>query len=286
MELFGEQVARSATRSIGANLVRASALEDRYFHLAMNKSVHGDTEWLSREEAALNEELDSVVKSLRDQLGQLLELVGLPASRKSFLAAFKRSLNDGDVDVEWYVGENYQGPYCRSLGVVRRHSAILTSALEGGPVAVDDARQEAVVEQLSHMMHGLPGYLSDLGIVPTKESDIQTHLCRIVSVVFPDYVRSPNIAKPLSKFIPDFGLSSSRVAVEVKYVKSPKSFRRAYRGITEDLSGYAGSRDWTRFVSFVYMNGSHGNPKTLNNALGAHGTAGRWSSVVVAGPGE
>jgi len=101
--------------------------------------------------------------------------------------------------------------------------------------------------------------------------------------VFPDYTRTLAVAKPLMSFRPDGGITSLKTAIECKFVAKEKDLKTALHGLTEDLSGYSGSLDWTHFYSVIYMSRPYAVEGQFIHSLGESGNAGHWTTIVVTG---
>jgi hypothetical protein len=78
---------------------------------------------------------------------------------------------------------------------------------------------------------------------------------------------------------------SLRTAIEFKFADSVGEVKTALSGILEDLSGYEGSRDWTRFFSVVYMTGAYCVEQEFAHAMSGSRNAQSWEPILVVGDG-
>jgi len=122
-------------------------------------------------------------------------------------------------------------------------------------------------------------------MVPKKEADVQRVLHDHLETIFPDYNRGITLPKGLKSFVPDGAIRSLEVLIEIKFVDSKRKVAQIFSGIMEDLSGYGGSRDWTRFYSLVYQTEPFINESRFDRSLKLSGNASSWKPIVVVGPG-
>jgi hypothetical protein len=91
--------------------------------------------------------------------------------------------------------------------------------------------------------------------------------------------------KGLKNFVPDGAIGSLQALIEVKFVDSQSELPQIFSGIMEDLSGYGGSRDWTRFYSLIYQTQPFVNEIRFDRSLRLSGNAGSWKPIVDVGAG-
>lgn len=136
-------------------------------------------------------------------------------------------------------------------------------------------------EQLEHALRSMAKVCRERGVTVGKESDLQSVVHSHLEATFPDYVRKVQISKPLVNFRPDGGVLSLKAAIECKVITSEDSLKVAIHGLTEDLSGYAGSDDWRRFYTLCYMTNAFAVEGQLTSALRASGNSDRWTVILV-----
>jgi hypothetical protein len=98
-------------------------------------------------------------------------------------------------------------------------------------------------ERLEYCLRSTAKILNDQKVKPNREADVQRNMNHHLSSVFPDYIAKIVIAKPIKSFKPDGGVRSLKAAIEFKFATNKTEISRALSGITEDLTGYAGSED-------------------------------------------
>jgi hypothetical protein len=143
----------------------------------------------------------------------------------------------------------------------------------------------AGIKTLEYVLGSTSQIVTARGVVPRKESDVQRVLHEHLESTFPDYSREIKLPKGLKSFIPDGAIRSLEALIEVKFVDSKRKVALIFSGIMEDLSGYGGLRDWTRFYSVVYQTGPFVNATRFDRSLRLSGNAGSWKPIHVVGPG-
>jgi hypothetical protein len=258
-----------------------------------------EVEALNRRFAETNQdfEFDSDLASLEFDLGYRLELVGerlliqldalgMHAARADFvekwsglrgvgLSKYSFGYNEDD-------GEHLDSIALRYLREFKSSLDSLTGETDGALVKSYRAQE---LERLSHTLRSTARLLHSFKIRPRKESDIQSAMNKHLSGFYTDYSTNVAIAKPLKSFKPDAGIPLLHAAIEFKFAGSEAEVKVAMSGITEDLSGYAGSKDWRHFFSVIYMTGPWAVEGQFAQALGMSGNAGAWTTILVTGRG-
>ena len=91
------------------------------------------------------------------------------------------------------------------------------------------------------------------GVVPTGETDVQEIMHDYLTAFFTEYTRKVSIPKVIKDFVPDGGVRDIKAAIEFKYAADKAEVSKALGGIYEDMAGYSGSADWTRFYTVLYQ---------------------------------
>ena len=86
-----------------------------------------------------------------------------------------------------------------------------------------------------------------------NEKEVRDVMHDYLEAYFTEYRRELKIPGIIRDFKPDGGIRNLRTAVEFKFATSPAEVSEAMAGIFEDISGYSGSLDWTRFYSVIYQ---------------------------------
>ena len=101
---------------------------------------------------------------------------------------------------------------------------------------------------------------------------------------FTKYRRSINIMGIVRDFKPDGGVRNLKAAIEFKFASSRSEVSRAIGGILDDISGYTGSLDWTRFYTVVYQTEAFETEPRIKQELARAGTV-TWQGILVTGSG-
>lgn len=141
-------------------------------------------------------------------------------------------------------------------------------------------------ETLEYALRAIAKICRDRDKTPSNEKDVQEVVRSHLEGIFPDFVPSPTIDKPLLKFKPDGGIPSLKSAIEIKFVGTRTEIATAIHGVMEDLSGYAQDPRWLHFYSLIYMTEPFAVEGQFRNALGVSGNAGDWTTIVVTGGGQ
>lgn len=204
-------------------------------------------EWGDADPEGAEDSLRFELKSLATFLAAGLEILGLPDSRLEVIESL-RSLEDSKTSV-WKWEPEHEVAWSPQLELLEMllEPAYLLS--ESTAETVD----RGALERLESMLRDTGALVYRRNQAPAREADIQEVMHDYLSVVFPDFVKKPDIPGALKHFEPDGGVPSLRTAIEFKFSDSPEELRTALSGVFEDMSGYSCSRDWIRFFSVFYL---------------------------------
>jgi len=242
--------------------------------------------------AALDKELDALREALRDAILTLAVRVAIYTDAlklgegRRLLDNWRRNWTDVDLAKthEWHTSEG-DGVESRPLNELRQivdGLLVLTRPVDAGP---PDPVSRNDRKRLEYALRSLAKVCRDRSVSPKREHDVQEVLHSHLEGIFPDYIRSPQIDKPLMSFRPDGGVQSLKAAIECKFVSSEREAKTAIHGLTEDLSGYAGSKLWKYFFTVIYMTEAFNTEGQWITALGASGHSGAWTTILVTGAG-
>jgi hypothetical protein len=237
--------------------------------------------WAGKEEfeAQRTEDLASCLDSLGRQLPVLLDLMRMNDTRRSFLSSWE-AFADNLGATEGEQNEINVWLVSRPLRLIDEILQVVGAGSEG--VLAEDS---AGIKTLEYVLRSTPQILKAHGVVPRKESDVQRVLHAHLECTFPDYSREIKLPKGLKSFIPDGAIRSLEALIEFKFVDLKRKVAPIFSGIMEDLSGYGGMRDWTRFYSVVYQTEPFVSEIRFDRSLRLSGNAGSWKPIVVVGPG-
>ncbi len=122
-------------------------------------------------------------------------------------------------------------------------------------------------------------------IVPQSEKDIQDVMHDYLEAFFADYTRKLAIAKPIKTFIPDGGVPALKAAIEFKFATSKEQVKQEVGGIYEDMVGYSGSNDWTKFYTVLYQSDEFVSETAFREAI-IRGGRGVWIPIIRTAPGK
>lgn len=141
------------------------------------------------------------------------------------------------------------------------------------------------LQKLEAILRKTATILKTAGVTPTSEPDVQKEMAKYLDAYFPEYVKNVQIPGGITTFKPDAGIRNLKAAIEFKYAATRDEVSRSLRGIFEDVSGYGGSLDWTRFYSVVYQTEAFESEERFRHDL-AHAGAISWLPILVTGKGS
>lgn len=224
----------------------------------------------------LEEILGRQLESIGRQLPAALEQLGLEATRKDFILAWRELAGElnrtqlfvTDLDV-----------FAVSPGLDLAVDVIQT--LQPRAPEVPDAS----LRTLEHILRCLPRILSSRGRAPTKESDVQAVLDQHLRCTYADYSRKVSLGKVVKNFRPDGAIHHLRTLIEVKFIDSEVEGKTAVSGVLEDIAGYGGSKDWEHFYAVFYQTRPYLVETEVMTLFEAVAPGHSWKAVVVTGAG-
>ena len=269
-----------AISEIRKSISHADNIMNDLWQVMMNRSANINQKYIVHE-SDLQFVLADILKSIGRQLPVLLEMLGLNESRKSFNDLWSK-FDDKELKEykEWH---DCEGDYVISepLDLCRQFFDIVEAPYQDETSSVI----EASFELLDHIFESGEEIINAVHPMPEKELHIQQPTNSHLNNTFPSFVKKVVIPKPIVCFIPDGGIADLQVAVEYKFVSSEDELKVAIHGLTEDISAYSGSRDWTMFYTLIYQTKHHGTQKQIKNALKKSGNADRWKAFLITGSG-
>ena len=223
--------------------------------------------------------LNEVLMSLYTVLSVGLEMLGLHGSRQELAEWRKEYVSKNlrcweylpDLDVAY-------SPLLDRLDAYRDAVRLLTVPKAG-------VVEQGEIDRLESLLKDTGGLVYRRNPDPGNEAGVQKVMHDYLSVVFPDFVPTPQIPGSLKHFQPDGGIRSIKTAIEFKYADSLDELKTALSGIYEDMAGYSGSRDWVRFYSVIYLT----KPFTTFAQIVAdlnRPDAPNWTPIAVVGAGK
>ena len=113
--------------------------------------------------------------------------------------------------------------------------------------------QAAELERLEWILEATAMLVHRRGDFPSAELKLQPIMHDYLFAAFPDFIARVRIPGRIKNFEPDCGILGLEAAIEFKIVHTHEDVARAISGVIEDIGGYRGSKDWTRFYSVFYQ---------------------------------
>lgn len=140
--------------------------------------------------------------------------------------------------------------------------------------------------KLRNFLLETPRIIRDFGLEPRSEKDVREKVYNVLIHLHPDTVREIPISKVSKVYKPDIGVRSLKAAIEYKYVTSETELKTAIGGVFEDISGYAGSADWTTFFAVFYMTDAFFTQRQIDSEFQLSNAPHSWIPILVLGKGE
>lgn len=270
-------------KAVVAGMNEALALSEhilgKIYNLDMDVALFHSEDDRSGERTMLICSLKASLEAAAEQMSVYLELCGLKETRSDFLFKWKQlGPNLAEVTLNHTEDEDEQS--CPGYDYLSRLYWTFRQMLPEGPKQGVPEQDYALRDQLLYVLRSTPQILRNYGITPKCEEDIKETMNKHLRTVFKDYTSNPMIAKPIVNFKPDGGVRSLRSAVEFKFCQSETDIKTAIHGLTEDRSGYSGSKDWTNFYSVIFQTEPFINETEGGEALTS---ANNWKFMVVTG---
>jgi hypothetical protein len=141
--------------------------------------------------------------------------------------------------------------YSPTIDVVEKYASAICCYYQDKDEA--SYKEQSDITLLEQILRGTGKLITDSKLTPSNEAEVRQEIYKILIHVFPMTVREIPIAKVSSSFKPDIGIRNLKTAIEYKFVDSVNEAKVAIRGVFEDIQGYAGSQDWTKFYAVFYM---------------------------------
>jgi len=178
-------------------------------------------------------------------LGVILDAVGMGNFQIEFVTRWREFTKLGLGTTKYYPQVDHldSKPLQYLEDVIRGLRLLLGS--------VDDTFETYELLKLQEILAKSQHLTFRRSVLLTKEVEFRDVMHDYLGACFPHYTRSVQIPGITLNFRPDGGVINLRAAIEFKFAKSLQEVKRALSGIMEDVSGYSGSRDWTRFFAVI-----------------------------------
>jgi hypothetical protein len=274
-----QNIILQVVKGMDVALSRPQYVLNRIYNFELNSMHFGKGE-LEEREGLVNQFAQSLSESAKG-FALYLELLRLKETRQRFLDDWgKFTGNLGKI--EWWHTDEDDGLESKPLDYLQdlRNTLALLNPDQPPP---SPGIADTHLRRLEYVLRCTAQILHNMGIRPTKEQDVKDAMKKHLRTVFEDFTPTVAISKSITGFKPDGGVISLRAAIEFKFCDTEERLSTAVRGINEDLSGYSGSYDWTRFYNVVYQISPFTNEGEFQRSVKLSGNAEKWSLIVVTG---
>lgn len=220
--------------------------------------------------------LGSLLDDLKESTAIILDAAGMQATIVSLNNAWTKFKADKDGLKATKKDRDSDYIYSLPLTYMRRLVTALRSCTEDGPTVGELKRLEEMLRRTHVLVH-------DRKEIPKKEHDVQKVMHDYLKAAFLSFTSDARIHKRLKAFKPDCGVVDLGAAVEFKIVHDRAGVATAISGVIEDIGGYHGSRQWTRFYSVFYLSKPFMSEAEVQRDIDRSGGGGRWTAIVVNG---
>jgi hypothetical protein len=225
-----------------------------------------------------DEALEHSLGNAYDTMALVLEAAGLTGTRAQLLKKRAEFENKGGLDaVEQITPDALISP---ALSYIDNMLASLRAVVGQGPSALEAFE----LAKLEHILDETNWLVQKEGVTPTSEKQVRDVMHKYLEAYFPSYTRKLVLPKPIKSFVPDGGIADLKVGIEFKFAASDDEVKTELGGIYEDMTGYSGSADWTRFYTVLYQTKAFESVRRFKKAisLGGH----QWKAILVTGDGS
>jgi hypothetical protein len=224
--------------------------------------------------------LPGILNQIEETLLVVLEAAGLSQTRERLLQKWTDFEKKGGI-----AKTNYDGlfDYLESLPLSFVEQMIDNlRACAGEAIPTKDAHDLALLERLLRNTHVL---VRKRNVQPKNEKEVRDVMHDYLEATFTEYRRDVKIPGIIRDFKPDGGVRNLKAAIEYKFADSKEEVSKMMGGIFEDVSGYSGSLDWTRFYSVVYQTEAFESEDRIKSEMARAGTLMTWKTILVTGAG-
>jgi hypothetical protein len=221
-----------------------------------------------------------VLNNIYETLLVVLEAADLPHTRQRVMdkvAAFEK---DGGIgNTIYHPDYNYleSKPFEYAETAINNLRILTSKGLKPG--------HSYELAMLETILRRTPVLLKKREVYPQSEQDIKVVMQDYLEAYFIEYKRTVNISGVIRDFKPDGGVRNLKAAIEFKFASTQSELSRAIGGIFEDISGYSGSLDWTKFYSVIYQTEAFESEDRVRSELTRAGTV-TWKALLVTGAGS
>lgn len=209
----------------------------------------------------------------------LIERLGLSLFHADYHAGFSQFNGKLDevIQTEYDSNQLISNP----LNYIEQRFEALTALLRGGT-----DRELSGLSLLESILQQTPHLLNDFSIDPGSENDVQKALFNIIRSVFPDCKREKSINHIFKTYKSDFGISSIKTLIEIKYADSEAELKNEIDGIYADMRGYSGDHQWKNFFALFYTTKAIAAQSRIDEEFKLANADISWKPIIVHGTGH
>jgi hypothetical protein len=193
------------------------------------------------------EALEGYLEEAAVLLAITLDVAGVQGIQSQLSERWRQFSKSGVGDTRYLS----QVDYLESKPLTYLESVIKGVRLFLGNVA--ESFQAYELAKLDRLLRNSAVLVHQRGVDPKKEHEVQNIMLDYLDAFFPQFTRRVQIPGSIKNFKPDGGIVNLKAAIEFKFAADYSEVTKALSGIFEDVSGYSGSADWTRFYAVVYQ---------------------------------
>ncbi len=265
---------RAALSDLEHELERARGVKTQIENEATGRPTEGGS--YEDPQAALG----TILWRMHEVLLVVLEAAGLPDTRSRLVEKWAQFEKEKEIGRATY-DEQYD--YVESKPY--EYLSVLLDGLRGASGDDRSPSDSFELAQLETILRRTPVLVHRRGKVPARELDVQEVMHDYLEAFFIQYKHPLKIPGIVRDFEPDGGVRNLGAAIEFKFAATRAEVSHALGGIFEDVSGYAGSRDWTRFYSVIYQTAPFESEDRIRSEFTRAGAI-TWKAILVTGVGQ
>lgn len=232
------------------------------------------------EEEMNNDQLRFNLIEVYRKLCVLYDAVGLQSSLEEMKREFLK-YESSLTNIEWV--SYYDVIYSKPNDMLHSYYENLSLLLDSKDN--DSLIQNIKKDEIRKTLKSTPRIIYESKLEPKNEADVKKEVRRVLSYSFPDTVSEMNIPKTVKTFKPDIGIKSLSLAIEYKYATSAEEVKTCIGGISEDVSGYANSKEWTNFIGVLYLTEAFFTDDQIQEQFRQNAIPSNWEIITVYGRG-
>lgn len=267
---MNQAIIRASLSDLEKELEKARGAKDQIEQEARRSSVEGG----GYENA--EETLAYYINQLCERILIVLEAADLPSTRTRLMEKWSGLAPERTI---------YHDEYDYAENKAYEYLSLVIDSLRSAASNERSTGHAHELSQLETILRKTPALLRRRNITPTGELDVQREMHDYLSAYFTEYRHPIRITGIIRDFEPDAGIRNLKTAIEFKYAASESELSKALGGVFEDVSGYAGSLDWTTFYTLIYQTEPFESEDRFQSEMTRAGII-TWKTILVTGGGS